>query len=369
MPWSTLRPYAAALATMLLATALAWLLQPYISLPNLVLLFVLAVVVVAFLFGRGPSILASVLASLAYGVLYVPWAYLYWADSGQYVLTGLLTIALSLFISQLTVRWRDVALESEARALELERLYRYTRELESERLRNSVLSALSHDLRTPLASMVGASSSLASADTTLTLEARQDLATLIYDESRRMQALVENLLDMARLESGPVVLQLDWQALEEIMGATLAQWRARLAPRQIQVQWPTELPLLRFDPRLLERVFANLLENIGKYTPDNTRVNIQVVVEPTLVHLMIEDDGPGLPGDPDLLFRKFCRGDNAAESAGAGLGLAICRSIMEAHGGRIVAESRQPHGARFIVTLPRSQDAELPPPDDEEDLA
>ncbi len=369
MPWSIFRPYGAALAVMLLATGLAWLLQPYISLPNLVLLFVLAVVVVAFIFGRGPSILASILASLAYGVLYVPWAYLYWAESGQYVLTGLLTIVLSLFISHLTVRWRDVALESEARARELDRLHRYTRELESERLRNSVLSALSHDLRTPLASMVGASSSLATTDMALQPEARQALAELIYDESRRMQALVENLLDMARLESGPVVLQLDWQALEEIMGATLSQWRQRLAPRQIQVHWPREIPLLRFDPRLLERVFANLLENIGKYTPEQTQVTISVVVEATQVNLIIEDDGPGLPGDPDLLFRKFCRGDNAAETAGAGLGLAICRSILDAHGGRIVAEARQPHGTRFILSLPRSAEADLPPPDEEDEMA
>jgi two-component system sensor histidine kinase KdpD len=284
------------------------------------------------------------------------------------VLTGLLTILLSLFISYLTVRWRDVAIESEARAVELDRLNRYTRELESERLRNSVLSALSHDLRTPLASMVGASSSLSAKDITLTPEAKQSLAELIFEESQRMQVLVENLLDMARLESGPVVLQLDWQALEEIIGAALSQWRTRLLPRKINISWPNEIPLLRFDPRLMERVFVNLLENIGKYTPATASVYIAVEVSALEVDVVVEDDGPGFSGDPDRLFHKFCRGDNAAETSGAGLGLAICRSIMEAHGGKISARARQPHGACFIVTLPRTAESDLPNLLDEDDV-
>lgn len=357
-----MRPYLLALSILSLATVLAWLLQPYVSLPNLVLLFVLAAVCVAFVAGHGPAVLASVLGSLAYGVLYVPWAFLDVAESGQYVLTAALTMLLSLFISQLTTRWRDKALESAERARELDRLYRYTRELETERLRNSVLSALSHDLRTPLASLVGASSSLLSDELSLQPSARQELAGLIYDESRRMQALVENLLELARLESGPVSLQLDWQALEEIVGAALAVWRRELAPRSIRVSLPADLPLLRFDPRLIERVLANLLENIGKYTLATTHVEISANVSATAVELAIADDGPGFSEDPGLLFQKFYRGDSAGPAPGAGLGLAICRAILEAHGGHIRAEQVQPHGACFTLTLPRSAEpaGELP---------
>jgi len=339
---------------MSLAMLLAWLLQPYVSLPNLVLLFVLAVVCVAFVAGQGPSVLASVLASLAYGVLYVPWTFLDAAESGQYLITAVLTMALSLFISQLTTRWRDKAMESAERARELDRLHRYTRELETERLRNSVLSALSHDLRTPLAGLVGASSSLLSDELTLRPEGRRELARLIYDESRRMQVLVENLLEMARLESGPVQLQQDWEALDEILGVVLPTWRRQLAPRSLQASLPPELPLLRFDPRLIERVLANLLENAGKYTPDSTTVEISARVLDDAVELSIADDGPGFRDDPDLLFRKFYRGDSAGPAVGAGLGLAICRSIMEAHGGHIRAEHRQPRGACFTLSLPRS---------------
>lgn len=346
-----------------LATLLAWLLQSYVSLPNLVLLFVLAVVWVAFVAGQRASVLASVLASLSYGVLYIPWTFLDAAESSQYLITAVLTMVLSLFISQLTTRWRDKALESAERARELDRLYRYTRELETERLRNSVLSALSHDLRTPLASLVGASSSLLSAELSLAPEGRQAMAELIYDESRRMQVLVENLLEMARLESGPVLLQQDWQALEEILGAALAVWRRQLAPRGIQVSLPVDLPLLRFDPRLIERVLANVLENIGKYTLEETTVDITASVSEDAVTLIIADDGPGFVEEPDQLFHKFYRGDSARPASGAGLGLAICRSIMEAHHGHITAEQRLPHGAIFRVTLPRCQEPQDLPGD------
>lgn len=354
LSWSVLRPYLLAVTILSLAMLLAWLLQPYVSLPNLVLLFVLAVVCVAFLAGQGPSVLASVLASLAYGLLYVPWTFLDAAESGQYLITAVLTMLLSLFISQLTTRWRDKAMESAERARELDRLYRYTRELESERLRNSVLSALSHDLRTPLASLVGASSSLLSSELALRPEGRQELAQLIYEESRRMQVLVENLLEMARLESGPVQLQQDWEALDEILGVVLATWRRQLAPRIVQLSLPPELPLLRFDPRLIERVLANLLENAGKYTPEGTVVEISARVLDDVVELSVADNGPGFHDDPDLLFQKFYRGDSAGPAVGAGLGLAICRSVMEAHGGHIRAEHRLPCGACFTITLPRS---------------
>lgn len=353
--WASCRPYIVAVSIVALATLLAWLLQAYVSLPNLVLLFVLAVVSVAFVAGQRASVLASVLASIAYGVLYIPWAFLDAAESSQYLITAFLTMALSLFISQLTTRWRDKALESAERARELDRLYSYTRELETERLRNSVLSALSHDLRTPLASLVGASSSLLSAELSLSASARQEMAELIYDESRRMQVLVENLLEMARLESGPVQLQQDWQALEEILGVVLAVWRRQLAPRAIAVNLPSDLPLLRFDPRLIERVLANLLENIGKYTPPSTLIEITAIVNDSTVALVISDDGPGFSEEPDRLFDKFYRGDSASSASGAGLGLAICRSIMEAHRGHISARQRLPHGAIFQISLPRCQ--------------
>lgn len=352
--------------TVAVASAASWFLQPYVALPNLVLLFMLAVVAVAFGAGARAAMLASVLASLAYAGLYLPIGYLDAAELSQYVVTAIITMAMSLFISQLTTRWRDKALESAERARELDRLYRYTRELETERLRNSVLSALSHDLRTPLAGLIGASSSLMSDEVTLTTEARQALAGLIYDESRRMQALVENLLELARLESGPVTLQQDWQALDEIIGAVVPFWRKQLAPRALTLDLPDDLPLLRFDPRLIERVLVNLLENIGKYTPAETQVTISARAFEDRVELAIADDGPGFHEDPDQLFQKFYRGDSAGPIPGAGLGLAICRAILEAHEGHISARSAQPHGAVFTLSLPCSAQPTQTMPDESE---
>ena len=152
--WIRAQPYVIAVFAVAMASVVAWLLQGYVSLPNLVLLFMLAVVAVAFITDGRAAMLASVLASLAYAGLYLPIGYLDAAELSQYVVTAVITMAMSLFISQLTTRWRDKALESAARARELDRLYRYTHELETERLRNSVLSALSHDLRTPLTSII-----------------------------------------------------------------------------------------------------------------------------------------------------------------------------------------------------------------------
>lgn len=364
--WSHAQPYGLALLIVAAASAASWFLQSYVSLPNLVLLFMLAVVAVAFVAGARAAMLASVLASLAYAGLYLPIGYLDAAELGQYAVTAVITMAMSLFISQLTTRWRDKALESAERARELDRLYRYTRELETERLRNSVLSALSHDLRTPLAGLIGASSSLMSDEISLTTEARHGLASLIYDESRRMQALVENLLELARLESGPVTLQQDWQALDEIIGAVLPPWRKQLAPRHITLTLPEDLPLLRFDPRLMERVLVNLLENIGKYTPPETQIVISAHAFTDTVELAIADDGPGFSEDPDRLFQKFYRGDCAGPIPGAGLGLAICRAILEAHQGHIHAERAVPHGAVFVLSLPRPMQASPAARDEDE---
>jgi len=164
----------------------------------------------------------------------------------------------------------------------------------------------------------------------------------------------EDVLGLARREAGPVKLRQDWQALEEILGAALAVWRRALAPREIRVELPDDLPLLRFDPRLLERVFANLFENIGKYTPEQTLVTVRAKVLADAVTLTISDNGPGFNEDPSMLFQKFYRGDSVGHAPGAGLGLTICRAIMEAHGGSIVASSRDPQGARFTLSLPTS---------------
>lgn len=234
--------------------------------------------------------------------------------------------------------------------------------MESERLRNSLLAALSHDLRTPLTSLVGLSESLLRADPPLAANERETAAAL-HEESRRLGTMVANLLDMARIESGAVRLNQQWQALEETVGSALRPLRQALGARSIRTRIPADLPLLRFDAVLLERVLANLLENAAKYTPPSATITIAARVREEWVEVSVSDDGPGLPaGREEALFEKFVRGQQESALPGVGLGLAICRAIVEAHGGKIVAGTAPEGGAMITFSLPRGTPPALPVP-------
>ncbi len=237
--------------------------------------------------------------------------------------------------------------------------------MEGERLRNSLLAALSHDLRTPLTGLVGLSESLTLSRPSLAA-AQLELANALRDEARRMSTLVANLLDMARIQSGGVTLNLQWQMVEETIGSALRACRWQLGARTVDTRIPRGLPLVRFDATLLERVLCNLLENAGKYTPPEAHVTIAARAEDGLLHVAVCDDGPGLPaGREDALFEKFVRGRQESPIAGVGLGLAICRAIVEAHGGRMRAFNRPDAGACFELSLPLGDPPPLPDADSE----
>jgi len=224
--------------------------------------------------------------------------------------------------------------------------------MESERLRNSLLAALSHDLRTPLTVLVGLAESLSLTKPPLS-PAQTEIADAIQDEARRMSTMVGNLLDMARIESGDVKLNLQWQPLEEVVGAALDASRAMLQQHNVIVRIPRDLPLVQFDALLLERVLVNLLENASKYTPAGSTVTVSAEVVADRLDVSVSDTGPGLPkGQEEAVFQKFTRGDRESATPGVGLGLAICRAIVEAHQGRIVGVNRPGGGARFTFSLP-----------------
>ena len=226
--------------------------------------------------------------------------------------------------------------------------------MESERLRNSLLAALSHDLRTPLTALVGMSETLAE-ELQRAGSTQEANARAIADQGLRTAQLVNNLLDMARLQAGPVTLRRDWQSLEELAGSAIRSVRSALPTHPVNVQLPADLPLIHGDGVLLERVLANLFENAAKYTPAGTPITLSARLEGEQVVIEVADDGPGLPpGDTEDLFRKFSRGDAESTTPGVGLGLAICRAIVRAHGGDITAANRSPpeHGAVFTWTLP-----------------
>ncbi len=227
--------------------------------------------------------------------------------------------------------------------------------MESERLRNSLLAALSHDLRTPLTVLVGLAESLTLTKPPLS-PAQFESAEAIQDEARRMSTLVSNLLDMARIESGEVKLNLQWQPLEEVVGAALNATQGMLKQHLVEVHLPRELPLVHIDALLIERVLVNLLENASKYTPPGSKIMLSAEVVADQLSVSVSDNGPGLPaGREEAVFQKFTRGDRESATPGVGLGLAICRAIVESHQGKIVAAHRPGGGARFNFTLPLGQ--------------
>ena len=222
----------------------------------------------------------------------------------------------------------------------------------SERLRSSILSALSHDLRTPLTALVGLADSLFLIKPGLP-PAGLETAQAMHEQAARLAGLVGNLLDMARLNAGNVTLRREWQPLEEVIGASIKLLGSALSTHPVRVALPADLPLLEFDAVLLERVFCNLLENAAKYSPDGAKIEIAARPLGTLVEISVCDHGTGFPGgSKDKLFAMFVRGEAESARPGTGLGLAICRAIVEAHGGTIMAENRDEGGACVRFTLP-----------------
>jgi two-component system, OmpR family, sensor histidine kinase KdpD len=238
--------------------------------------------------------------------------------------------------------------------------------MESEKLRNSLLAALSHDLRTPLTSLVGLSDALSMSKPDLSAQQRE-LAHALREEAVRMSNLVSNLLDMARIQSGQIKLNLQWQPFEEVVGSALRASRSALAAHDVQVSLEPGLPLLRFDATLIERVLCNLVENAAKYTPAGSRITIAAAPNDEVMQVEVRDNGPGIPaGSEDAIFEKFTRGERESPKPGVGLGLAICRALVQAHGGTIRAVAAPGGGASFVFTLPLGTPPALPAVDEHE---
>ena len=224
---------------------------------------------------------------------------------------------------------------------------------EKEQLRSTLLSSVSHDLRTPLAAITGSASTLLQSGDRLAPAVRHELLESIEDEADRLNRLGRNLLDMTRLESGAVAVSKEWQPLEEVVGVALARLERPLKDREIAITIPPDLPPVPLDAMLIELVLVNLFENAIKYTPAGSPLAITARTRDAEVVVEVKDHGPGLPpGDLDQVFEKFYRSPRVGVVTGAGLGLAICRAIIKVHGGRTWAANRDGGGAVFSFTLP-----------------
>ncbi|UTH74505.1 DUF4118 domain-containing protein [Chromobacterium sp. IIBBL 290-4] len=492
----TNRGYLAAAAICFATTALNHQLVPYFALSNVIMVHLLAVVLIATRYGRGPGVLASFLSVAAFDFFFVPPQLSFAVSDTQYLLTFIVMLVVALVISQLTARFRFEATIATYRERRTRALYDLGRELasaltasqiietavgrleplfrakvmlfipnsedqlraatdygsaadtgvaqwvfdnlqpaglgtntlpsnaalyvplrapmrtrgviallpeetihaflpeqqrmletcaaqialalervhyvevaqdaivamESERLRNSVLSVVSHDLRTPLTTMLGLANMLNSPN--LPPEQQADISLSIQDEAMRMNKLVTNLLDMAKLQSG-IKLNKEWQLLDEVVGSAVRACERSLRHHHLELKLRHDLPMLEYDAVLIERVLVNLLENAGKYTPAGSHIELSAQHHGGKVTVSVSDDGPGLPANMEQkAFDKFSRGTPESTTPGVGLGLAICRAIIENHGGSIEASNIKPHGARFTFTLPAGTPPALPPEDE-----
>ena len=224
---------------------------------------------------------------------------------------------------------------------------------ETESLRNTLLASISHDLRTPLAVITAASSALNDESMVFEAAARRSLTGQIEGKAKEMSGIISNVLELIRLETGSVALRRQWITLQDLLNPSLERLEARLAGRPITVTLPPDLPALNIDGALMVQVFMNLLENVAKHTPSGTAVAVSALREVGFLRIDVEDEGPGLPaGDPTRLFDKFQRGQEESNTGGAGLGLSICRAIVNLHGGHVDAITKPAGGARFSVRLP-----------------
>jgi two-component system sensor histidine kinase KdpD len=230
---------------------------------------------------------------------------------------------------------------------------------EAERLRNTLLSGISHDFRTPLTTIVGAATSLLEQDRLLDEARRRTLTRGVLDEARRLHELVSDLLDLTRMEEGAAQLSAEWCPADDMVQEALAQLGARAARHQIEVAVPADA-IVWCDPRLVEQALRNLVDNALRYTPPGSRIDVGVEVGSGEWLLRVSDNGAGFPpGMEQAVFRKFQRGQSEPAGSGFGLGLAICAAVAKLHGGRIEAQTRG--GALVTMTLPQPQEPCVPP--------
>ncbi len=493
-------PYVAALVVVAISTAIAWAMFPYFAVSNLIMVYLLGVIIVATRYGRGGSLLATLLSVAAFDFFFVPPYFTFAVSDTQYVVTFAVMLVVALVISGLAVRIRAQAESARERARRMASLYAMSRELastrgvrgllevavrhisevfgarvvvllpqsdgrlapdegavaqfpldaselavsqwvhehgqvagqgtdtlpgasglylpltgsrgsvgvlglrpqdprplqapeqlhqletfasqtalaierarlaeeaeqaqvraETERLRNSLLSSVSHDLRTPLASITGAASTLLDNEAHLDAGTRRDLLESLHEEADRLNRLVQNLLEMTRLESGALQLHTEWHPVEEVVGAALGRFGKALAGRALTTRVPSDLPLVPMDDVLIEQVLINLLDNALKYTPPGSPIEVTAADTGGAVLIEVADRGPGLrPGEERRIFEKFHRSEATPTVRGAGLGLAICEGIVTAHGGRIWAENRPGGGITVRFTLPVKEAPPIP---------
>jgi K+-sensing histidine kinase KdpD len=331
--------YAIGVGVVVLCTAISVPLRTHLAPHTFAMVYLLGVLAVSIRCRRSAATLNAILSVTAFDYFCVPFHNSLFLEDSNYLVTLAAMLVVALVISTLTFKIR----EQSAAVMKGEMA------IQTERTRNSLLSAVSHDIRTPLAAIYGAATSLLGEG--LGPAARHELTESIAAEAWRMNRLVGKILDMTRLDSG-VEIKREWYPLDEILGAALTRLDAALRGRPVTTNIPEDLPLISVDGVLMEQVFVNLLENATNYTPPGTPIEVAAMTDSTRLMVFIRDAGPGIAaGDEERVFEKFYRGKNGGVR-GTGLGLAICRAIVRRHEGTISASNRPGGGTSIAIELP-----------------
>jgi two-component system sensor histidine kinase KdpD len=328
-------------------TCACWLLLRG-ALQDVVMVYLLGVTIAALRLGRFASMVTAVLSVAAFDFFFTAPYFTFAVDDRRLLLTFVVFLVVAYVIADLSERLRRATAVAHEHELEAR----------NERMRSVLLSSLSHDLKTPLAAVLGAASALLDRDDDVPVERRREYLATIADETSRISRLVRRLYYATSLEWGEVRVRREWLPLEEVVGVALSRLNGALARRPVDVRIDSDASLVSADATLLEQVFLNLLENAAKHTPASTPLAISARRVEGGVEVAVTDSGGGVPrGMEERVFEKFLRA--ARSSGGMGLGLAICRGIVDAHGGRIWCENCESGGASFRFVLPRSDVPQL----------
>jgi two-component system sensor histidine kinase KdpD len=330
--------YFSAVALVAATTAAAAAGRALLAIPDVEMLYVLAVLIAAVFLGRGPAVTSAALGVLAYDYFFVPPSFTLDVNDARYLLTFAMMFGIGLVVSSLAER-------ASAEAVRAER----------EQLRSTLLASVSHDLRTPLAAITGAASTLR--DQAVDDATRRELIDTVCEEADRMERLVGNLLDMTRLASGTVTPRREWIPVDELVGAALARVERQLVRYVVRTVVPEYPALVSVDPVLVEQLIVNLLDNAARHTPPGTEVEVRAEASGGALTIEVADTGQGI-AEPlrEKVFERFQRGP-ASTGRGAGLGLPIARAIAEVHGGTLTVGERPGGGALFRLVLPRVGDS------------
>ncbi len=302
---------------------------------NLVMFYLLAVVISAIWWGRGPAIMTSVLSVIAFDFFLVPPYLTFTVADVQYLFTFAALLIVGVVISTLASKAREQVIRRE-----------------TEKLQTALLNSISHDLRTPLVSIKGVLSSLLQ-ESSLDEETRKEILETAHEDSDRLNRIVGNLLDMARLEADVIKVSSSPCEVRDVIGSALKELEDRLMDRKVTINIQEGLPHISMDFRLIMKVLTNLIDNAIKYAPFGLPIDIDAKENDGRIEIKVMDRGLGIPaGDLEHVFDKFYRVKRPQNIEGSGLGLSICKGMIEAHKGKIWAENRSGGGTIVTISLP-----------------